>query len=88
MKQTRNQWAVIALFSLYSTSLSAQNCWIPIPKEWLSKMMHLLIMAKKTPVQNKSATASCAISNEITITIAPCADGLKKGELVQTKPIQ
>lgn len=88
MKQTRNQWAIIALFFLYSTSLSAQNYWTPIPKEWLSKMMHLLIMAKKTPVQNKSATAACAISNEITITIAPCADGFKKGEVVQTKPIQ
>jgi hypothetical protein len=87
MKQTRNQWAIIALIFLHSSALSAQNYWTPMPKEWLSKMMHLLIMAKKTPVQNKSAVA-CAISNEITITIAPCADGLKKGEVVQTKPVQ
>jgi hypothetical protein len=88
MKQTRNQWAIIAIFFLYSTSLSAQNYWMPIPKEWLSKMMHLFILSKKMPVQNNVTSAACAISNEITITIAPCADALKKKETILPKPIQ
>jgi hypothetical protein len=32
--------------------------------------------------------AACAISNEITITIAPCSDGLKKREAILPKPVQ
>jgi hypothetical protein len=92
MKQTRSQWAVIALFFVSTTVLSAQNYGLPIPRELVSTMMHLWISVKKTPIQTPiqsySAPTACAISNEITITIAPCADGLTKTELVLAKPVQ
>jgi hypothetical protein len=89
MKQTRYQWAIIALFFVSSTiPLSAQNLWLPMPKEWVVKVMQLLILAKKMPVQSHSTTAACVISNEITITIAPCANVLNKAELVIAKPVQ
>jgi hypothetical protein len=89
MKQTRNQWAIIALFFVSTTApLSAQNRWLPVPKEWILKALHLLILSKKTPAQN-SMTVDCVVfSNEITITIAPRADVLSKAELVIAKPVQ
>jgi hypothetical protein len=89
MKQTRNQWAIIALFFLFSTSLTAQNAWTPLQKEWFLRIVHLLIAAKKTPVQTVSTGAVCAtISNEITITIAPCGDNLKKNASLPNKPVE
>jgi hypothetical protein len=89
MKQTRHQWAIIALFFVStSVSLSAQNYWLPMPKEWVAKVMQLLILSKKMPVQNNATPACAVFSNEITITIAPCADGIKKVEMVIAKPVQ
>jgi hypothetical protein len=88
MKQSRNKWAIIALFFVSSFPLSAQNLWLPMPKEWVAKVMQLLILSKKMPVQNNATTACIGFSNEITITIAPCADVLNKTELVIAKPVQ
>lgn len=89
MKQTRSQWAIIALFFLFSPSLTAQNYWTPLQKEWFLRIVHLLNTAKKTPVQATCTGATCVtISNEITITVAPCGDNLKKGEPLSTKPVE
>jgi hypothetical protein len=88
MKQTSSQWAIIALFFLFSTSLSAQNHWTPMQKEWFSRIVNLLIAAKKTPVQAHVTGGACAISNEITITIAPCGDNLKKEASLTNKPVE
>ena len=93
MKQTRSQWAIIALFFLFSPSLTAQNVWTPLQKELFTRIVQLLIAAKKTPVQAYlSQTAAigtpCAISNEITITIAPCGDNLKKSAELANKPVE
>ena len=88
MKQTRHQWAIIALFFAFSPSLSAQNHWSPMQKEWFTRIVQLLISAKKTPVTATSTVAACAISNEITITIAPCKEERGKEEIVQVKPVQ
>jgi hypothetical protein len=87
MKQPLTRWAIIAAVFMFSPALSAQNPWLPIPKEWVLKMWQLWIDAKKIPVKTASVTEPCAISNEITI-IVRCADGLKKTELVEAKPIQ
>lgn len=61
-------------------------------KRTIAKNHALIDFCKKTPLQippqTYSTTMPCAISNEITITIAPCADVLKPAELVSTKPVQ
>jgi hypothetical protein len=88
MKQTRTQWAVVAFLLVVSTALSAQNYSTPIPKEWMSRIAHLFMLAKKTPVHSSFTAVNCAFSNEITITVAPCADAAKKAELVEVKPVQ
>jgi hypothetical protein len=89
MKQTRNQWVIIPLCLFLSTSVSAQNYWLPMPKEWVLKMITLLVAAKKMPIQHANVGTACpTFSNEITISISPCSDGLKKAELVEAKPVQ
>ncbi|MDZ7877386.1 MAG: hypothetical protein U5L45_06940 [Saprospiraceae bacterium] len=88
MKQTRSQWAIITLFFIFSPSLSAQNHWTPMQKEWFSRIFQLLIAAKKTHIPTVSTVKTCVVSNEITITVAPCGDNLQKKEVGQIKPIQ
>jgi hypothetical protein len=88
MKQTRAQWAIIACFFVLTPSLSAQNYWTPIQKEWLSMVVKLLIKAQKKPIENTSESRVCAVSNEITITVARCSDDVKKEDVVFTKPVQ
>jgi flagellar biosynthesis regulator FlaF len=88
MKQTRNQWAIIALFLIFSSSLPAQTTWTPLQKELFGRIVQLLISAKKTSVQAASTTNNCVYSNEITITVVPCGEDLKKRDNELTKPIQ
>jgi hypothetical protein len=88
MKQTRNQWAIIALFLVFSSSLTAQNAWTPLQKELFTRIVNLLIAHKKTPIQPCTTADACVYSNEITITVAPCGEELKKRDIGLIKPIQ
>jgi hypothetical protein len=88
MKQTRNQWAIIALFLVFSSSLPAQNAWTPLQKELFTRIVQLLISAKKIPVQSTTTANACVYSNEITITVAPCGEELNKKDIGLIKPIQ
>ena len=87
MKQTLTLWAIIALLGVFTPTLSAQNTLTPLQKEWVTKIMHLVKASKKSYSQNNK-TAACAVSNEITIRIAPCSDVLKRETAVLPKPVQ
>jgi hypothetical protein len=88
MKQTRNQWAFIALFLVFSSSLPAQTAWTPLQKELFTRIVNLLIAHKKTPIQPCTTANGGVFSNEITITVAPCGDDLRKKDIGLIKPIQ
>jgi hypothetical protein len=87
MKQTRTKWAIVVLIFVFTRSLSAQNFWTPIQKEWWTTVVKLLIKAKNMPVQNTFEKGFCAVSNEITITVGRCSDA-KKEDIVLNKPVQ
>jgi hypothetical protein len=88
MKQTRSQWAIIALFLVFSPSLSAQSPWTTMQKELFTRIVQLLISAKKAPATTASTVSACVISNEITITIAPCGESVRSEQVGLIKPIQ
>jgi hypothetical protein len=87
MKTARTLWAVIALLFALNTPISAQKSWTPLQKEWLAKIMQLWAATQKPYPKNSTTTTACAVSNEITLTIAPC-NSLQKETAVVPKPVQ
>ena len=86
MKTTLIRCAVAGFLCTFAPSLSAQNTFTPLQKEWVKTWMHLVKLSKMTTkqvAQKDNSPMPCAVSNEITIVVGPCLQNQLKENVVE-----
>ena len=91
MKTTLIRYALAGFLCPFALSLSAQNTFTPLQKEWLKMWAHLVelsIKASNTVAQKNNSLMPCAVSNEITIVVGSCLRTEQKENRIVAKPVE